>query len=532
MSWGHCTSKDLIHWDYEGGIRPALKQDTDYDKDGVFTGCFYPTGPMGEDGKLTVFYTSVARLPFHWTIPYPRNAAGLAVAVSEDGGKTWTKPECNPILRGEPEGAQVTGWRDPSLSSWEEMDELRGEKSLYGIVNGGIKDDGPTSFLYAVKPDNLLDWQYVGPLLDLPRNFGPSKWWSGDWGVNLECTNVMSLAGATSSCTFLITGAEGDREKDWVKNASPAPGVPDRDVRWSLWMSGTPVATDRGPQLKHDFGGILDHGIFYAASSLQDPMSQRRVVWGWLPEEDCAESHCISRGFNGCLSIPRELFLQELSCVTDTLCTPLPDIPSISVESHADTHTVRTLGIRPLPALSSLRQRVEYSSDNVVLPTKLTTSHILPFRSTTFEMKTTISLASIDATTVVGLRILQNTNTETCTDIHFSPSTETITVDRSRSTRNTKIRTCDERGPHTLFTCLVNGLQEREKLELHLFVDKGVIEVFANDRFALATRVYTTDQDATCMSLFAEGGEGAALFEKVEVWEMGDIGLGKEVLNV
>ncbi|KAK3081797.1 hypothetical protein LTS18_002558 [Coniosporium uncinatum] len=385
MSWGHSTSRDLIHWEYEGGIRPALKQDTDYDKDGVFTGCFHPTGPAGEDGKLTVFYTSVAHLPFHWTIPYPRNAAGLAVAVSEDGGKTWIKPECNPILRGEPQGVQVTGWRDPSLSAWEEMDRVRGEKSLYGVVNGGIKDCGPTSFLYAVKPDNLLDWRYLEPLLDLPRNFGPSKWWCGDWGVNLECTNFMSLAGTNSSRNFLITGAEGDREKDWVKSAPPVSDVPSRDVRWSLWMSGTPVMTDHGPQLKHDFGGILDHGIFYAASSLEDPVSQRRVVWGWLPEEDCPESHCVQRRFNGCLSVPRELFLQELSGVVDTLCTPLSEIPLIN---------------------------------------------------------------------------------------------------------------------------------------------------FANDRFALATRVYTSDQGATCISLFAEGDEEAALFEKVEVWEMGDIGLGKEVLDI
>jgi len=44
--------------------------------------------------------------------------------------------------------------------------------------------------------------------------------------------------------------------------------------------------------------------------------------------------------------------------------------------------------------------------------------------------------------------------------------------------------------------------------------------------------VYTSDQGATCISLFAEGDEEAALFEKVDVWEMGDVGLGKEVLDI
>ena len=161
-----------------------MVSDQEYDKEGVFTGCFLPLEGTIER-CLTVFYSSVCRLPFHWsTPPYPRGAAGLSMATSSDYGRTWIKSSENPILKGEPDGVQVTGFRDPYIALWPAMDELQGQESLYAIISGGVQGAGPTAFLYAVSLDNLTRWEYLGPLINLPEKFQQSKKWSGNYGNN------------------------------------------------------------------------------------------------------------------------------------------------------------------------------------------------------------------------------------------------------------------------------------------------------------------------------------------------------------
>ena len=61
-------------------------------------------------------------------------------------------------------------------------------------------------------------------------------------------------------------------------------------------------------------------------------------------------------------------------------------------------------------------------------------------------------------------------------------------------------------------------LAEGEVLDLRVFIDPSVIEVFANGRQSLTQRVYPTRADSTEVRLFASGG--AALATVVEAWEM------------
>jgi hypothetical protein len=57
-----------------------------------------------------------------------------------------------------------------------------------------------------------------------------------------------------------------------------------------------------------------------------------------------------------------------------------------------------------------------------------------------------------------------------------------------------------------------------EPLQLRVFIDKSVIEVFANDRQAICRRVYPSRKDALGVVLFADGGQ--AKFSSVKAWEM------------
>jgi beta-fructofuranosidase len=49
-------------------------------------------------------------------------------------------------------------------------------------------------------------------------------------------------------------------------------------------------------------------------------------------------------------------------------------------------------------------------------------------------------------------------------------------------------------------------LKKGERLKLRVFVDKSVVEVFANSRQAIARRIYPSRADSIGVSLFSTGG--------------------------
>jgi beta-fructofuranosidase len=61
-------------------------------------------------------------------------------------------------------------------------------------------------------------------------------------------------------------------------------------------------------------------------------------------------------------------------------------------------------------------------------------------------------------------------------------------------------------------------LKPGEPLKLRVFVDKSVVEVFANDRQAIARHIYPARADSVGVRLFSNGS--AAKVPTVEAWEM------------
>ncbi|RDL40566.1 Uncharacterized protein BP5553_00545 [Venustampulla echinocandica] len=526
MSWGHVSSRDLLTWETTP-TQPQLRPDQEYDQDGVFTGCFAPVRDANNK-QLTVFYSSVCNLPFHWsTQPYPRNAAGLALATSDDGGLTWAKSPKNPILEGEPPGVNVTGFRDPYVAEWPALDHLRGKSgnSLYGLISGGMQGSGPTTFLYEIQSEALGEWRYLDALVDLPIRFQPSEKWSGNFGINWECTNFMTLESNSISHNFLIIGAEGDIERNHIKDYILPPLLPPRTVRQQVWMSGDIIKKGDSIKFQYRFGGILDHGSYYAGNSFVDPPSGRRILHGWIPEEDCTDEHARKKGWSGSLSIPREVFLLSISNVIRALNSQLSEIDCVEQQRELDgSITLHTLGVRPVLEVSRLRHGCLYSHkiDRVFLPRPIPMQqqHFIFTSSPTWELEATISISASCET--VGFHLRHNHNFSIHTTVAFSPVTETITVDRSASTPYADINKCPEQGPFTLFTTResLTGEEKQEKFRLRIISDGDILEVYANDRFALGTMVYSCDYESNNgVTAFATGDENCALFEEVRIWD-------------
>ena len=61
-------------------------------------------------------------------------------------------------------------------------------------------------------------------------------------------------------------------------------------------------------------------------------------------------------------------------------------------------------------------------------------------------------------------------------------------------------------------------LVQGESLKLHIFLDRSVMEVFANSRLCLTQRIYPTRADSLGVSIFARGGE--VILNRLDIWTM------------
>ena len=62
------------------------------------------------------------------------------------------------------------------------------------------------------------------------------------------------------------------------------------------------------------------------------------------------------------------------------------------------------------------------------------------------------------------------------------------------------------------------ALGKDEALELRIFVDRSVVEVFAHDRQAIGRRVYPVRPDSLGVVLFSRGGP--AEVRRITAWDM------------
>ena len=89
-----------------------------------------------------------------------------------------------------------------------------------------------------------------------------------------------------------------------------------------------------------------------------------------------------------------------------------------------------------------------------------------------------------------------------------------ISLDNTRSSVLPDVRT---RPPETAQVALDKG----ELLNLRVFIDKTIVEVFVNGRQCVALRVYPGRADSVGVSLRAQGRE--AVLKSLDAWQMKSI---------
>jgi beta-fructofuranosidase len=119
-----------------------------------------------------------------------------------------------------------------------------------------------------------------------------------------------------------------------------------------------------------------------------------------------------------------------------------------------------------------------------------------------------VEMDSADASEF-GIKVCVSPNGEEQTIIAYSSEQGGLSVDTRQSAPSDSPKTI-ETAPFSL--------DENERLRLRIFVDKSVIEVFANDRQAVARRIYPARTDSVGVSLFAVGG--SAKVHVLQAWQM------------
>lgn len=255
--------------------------------------------------------------------------------------------------------------------------------------------------------------------------------------------------------------------------------------KWVLFVSVTPrasvdyfVGTFDGRKFWPETRARLDYGrYFYAPQTLLDE-NGRRVMFGWIWEGRSDEA-AIRAGWSGLQSVPRILSLDAYN----------------------------RLLVQPAEEMRQLRGAV-YSLANIHLtPDKPFVPNV---RGDSLEIITEFERGTARQ---VGLQLFTSPDGDEHTTLTYDFVTSELALDRSRASLADGV----DRDTQTAFLALDAG----EPLRLHLFLDRSVIEIFANGRACLTSRVYPTRPDSLRLSFCAQGGDARL---RADIWQAQAIG--------
>lgn len=258
MSWGHATSKDLLHWEHLPVAIPEIeKKDTT-------TWIFSGSAVLDKDNTSGFGKNSIVAI---YTADQPKqNKESQFIAYSNDGGLTYTNYAGNPVV-----DINKKDFRDPSVIWLEDQHKW--------LMTVAVPFEHKIQFYSSA---DLKKWELLS---ELGKQGDTRKIW--------ECPSLTPLY------------VDGDpAKKKWLLMVSS--GNPDAATGMQYFVGDFDGKTFRNdnPADKQLF---VDYGsTFYAAIPFNNLPSDKQMMIGWLMPFETA-----TYPWRGQMSIPRDLLLKS-----------------------------------------------------------------------------------------------------------------------------------------------------------------------------------------------------------------------------
>ena len=200
--------------------------------------------------------------------------------------------------------------------------------------------------------------------------------------------------------------------------------------------------------------------MFYATNVIKDPHN-RIILWAWIRATGIKE-------WNGCLSLPRMLSLG----------------------------TDNKLRYAPLPELEKLRKN-HYKFSNIVI-TQNSKEILKEIRNKHLEIAIKFELLDAES---FGIKLFNSKSINRAESIGYDQSNNVLWSGKDK----------------------VNFILENntKKLNLHIFIDNSIIEVFANHRECITGQIISKRNLPFAIDLFTTGGK--VKVNSLDIWELNSI---------
>lgn len=263
MSWGHATSKDLLHWKR---LPLAIPETIDKDTSWRFSGCV-----VEDKNNTSGFCKNGGCLVAVYTVHQPnRKLETQYVAYSNDGGMTYTNYEKNPVI-----DLQKFDFRDPNVRWNEQL------KKWVMVV--ALPQEHAVRFYSSL---NLKEWTLLSEFGNNKEGFHEHVW---------ECPFLIQLP---------VDGNESN--KKWVLFVSS--GGPHGGPFMQYFVGNFDGTTFTNDNAGTSYLTVDEGNTFYAAIPYNNAPQNKEILVGWM-----VPLKMPTYPWRGQFSIPRDLSMRTTS---------------------------------------------------------------------------------------------------------------------------------------------------------------------------------------------------------------------------
>ena len=384
---------------------------------------------------------------------------GTCIATPDDDDLIrWTKSSKNPVIRlpkqGDPQYGRYHVWDTCGWKKDGVFYSISGDKP-----NTLPETDGDIAFLF--RSTDLVNWEYMHPFYKSNRQWTPKdEDCSCPDFFPLGKKHVLMFISHTQGTQYYIGRYENDRFH------------PEQHGKMN-WPGGPVFAND----------------------SLVDDKG-RRIMWAWACESIERETQRAS-GWSGVMTMPRVLSLSDDGTM---LINPAEELEKLRMNP-------RNKGSFSVPAGADLTLK-GVTGDSMEMSFEVDLQE-----ATQFNVKVRCSPTGNEETVITydaaaGELKIDTTKSSLRDDIFqpFPYPQAAYFPKKIRQSKDIRVQKAPFKVPHN------------EILKLRVFLDRSIIEVYANGRQCITQRIYPSRADSKQVKLSCDGG--AVVVKSLRAWDM------------